>query len=293
MGAPLKEGLDYYPTSTTTTDDEELLIIELGLEAYAVFQLLLKKIYLNGYFIKFQEDNLLLFSKKIGSKPEFVEKVVTVCIKRNLLSKKQYENNNILTSNEIQEQYLKICKSAKRKDYSINKEYSELIPKIDEENQVNTECIKNDTGILQNNTGIIQEVSTQRKEETKDIKIKESFKAEKEKKSLTSENSEPYKIAKRLLHDVSVLDKVYKQPNMENWAKEIERLIRIDNRKPDDIIRALNYIKEDTFWRTVILSPTNLRKHFKMIAIKMLDDIPNSAAPRNEEHEEKVGIMEW
>ena len=107
------------------------------------------------------------------------------------------------------------------------------------------------------------------------------------------ENSEPYKIAKRLLSNILLKNPNNKKPDMQKWALEVEKIIRIDKRKPDDIRHVLSFVKNDNFWVGNILSPVKLRKHYDTLKIRMSDNVTESAAPRNEEHEEKVGIIEW
>lgn len=165
MARPIKVGLDYFPLDVTLEDKIELLEAECGLVGFAVLIKLWQKIYSNGYYIEWTEDNAMLFSRKINSDLTTVNNIINVCFKRFLLSKDHFDKYNILTSKGIQERYFKVCADSKRKSVSAIEQYlivkTELMP-------VNTEL-----------TQINSAFSTQRKEE----KSKEEERKEEESKS--------------------------------------------------------------------------------------------------------------
>lgn len=49
---------------------------------------------------------------------------------------------------------------------------------------------------------------------------------------------------------------------VEKWAIDIEKMIRIDGRKPEQILGAINFAMSDNFWKRIIWSGANLRKHY-------------------------------
>ena len=58
--------------------------------------------------------------------------------------------------------------------------------------------------------------------------------------------------------------------DLQQWAGHIDRMIRIDDRKPETIEQAIEWMyMHDDFWRPVVLSTSGLRKHFGKIAAKM------------------------
>ena len=132
MARPLKVGLDFFPLDVVMDDNLELLEAEHGLEGFAIVIKLWQKIYQNGYFIEWEQDNALLFSRRINSELTRVNDVINSCLRRNIFNKYMYESYKILTSKAIQKRYDKICSDAKRKNYEINPEFnlinSELIP---------------------------------------------------------------------------------------------------------------------------------------------------------------------
>ncbi len=62
-----------------------------------------------------------------------------------------------------------------------------------------------------------------------------------------------------------------KKPNLAQWAKEIDQMIRLDERSYEDAERILEWAQsqEDDYWPTVFQSPRTLRKLFDRALIKM------------------------
>ena len=130
MARPVKKGLDFFPLDVTVDDNLELLEAECGLEGFAIIIKLWQKIYATGYFIDWEEDNSLLFARKINSDLTTVNKVVNVGLNRGLFNKNLFNSYKILTSKGIQSRYTKICSDANRKDYSIFDDYNLINPEL-------------------------------------------------------------------------------------------------------------------------------------------------------------------
>jgi hypothetical protein len=60
----------------------------------------------------------------------------------------------------------------------------------------------------------------------------------------------------------------HKKPNLQTWAKDVDRMIRIDHRIPEDIRAVIEWCQADTFWHTVILSTAKLRAKFDQLLLK-------------------------
>lgn len=60
-----------------------------------------------------------------------------------------------------------------------------------------------------------------------------------------------------------------KKPNINNWAKDIEKMLKIDNIKYYDIQRVIDYVVRHDFWGINILSGAKLRKHYNRIYLEM------------------------
>ena len=61
----------------------------------------------------------------------------------------------------------------------------------------------------------------------------------------------------------------YKEPNLQRWAVHIDRMIRLDKRKPETITRVIIWCQQDDFWQNNILSTDKLRKHFDRLELQM------------------------
>lgn len=59
------------------------------------------------------------------------------------------------------------------------------------------------------------------------------------------------------------------KPNLQNWAIEFDKLLRIDGRKKEDIKELLAWVQKDDFWQDNILSPRTLRKQWGKLEMKM------------------------
>ncbi len=81
-------------------------------------------------------------------------------------------------------------------------------------------------------------------------------------------NSSEYRLSKLLL-DCIVERKANftegqeprRKGTIQKWAVDIERLIRIDKRTPEQVEAVIRWCQQDSFWQRQVLSGKNLRKH--------------------------------
>ncbi len=172
MARPKKTGLDYFSLDVDFFSNLKVrkIIKSCGSQAPTILIKLLCDIYKDkGYYIEMDEDWSFLIAAEIGVSEVFVKEVIQKAIEVNFFNKIM-ANKNILTSNEIQSRWLKVCKDAKRSGCEVNPEY-DLI--IQEETKLTTEK----TQLIQEETKLSTEESTQ-------SKVKES----KEEESTLTEN---------------------------------------------------------------------------------------------------------
>lgn len=124
MARPCKQGLDYFPLDVHMDRNMQLFEAEFGLTGFAVYIKLLQMIYSEGYYIKWDEDAVILFVKSINSSVNEVTDIINGCIKRDLFSNSVYTDHKVLTSRGIQKRYFEACRSAKRKIVSMVSEYN-------------------------------------------------------------------------------------------------------------------------------------------------------------------------
>jgi len=58
---------------------------------------------------------------------------------------------------------------------------------------------------------------------------------------------------------------------LQSWCKDIDKLIRIDKAKSNEIKRIVDWVVEDKFWAKNILCPASLRKHYPRFFKEVID----------------------
>ena len=120
-----KTGLDYFPLDVDFFDDPkvEFVTAKYGIIGENVSIKLLCRIYRNGYFLPWGEDETLIFAKRAGNEITYdiVAGVIQELVKREFFSKDHFSTYSILTSNGIQKRFLEATK--RRKQVAIYREY--------------------------------------------------------------------------------------------------------------------------------------------------------------------------
>ena len=81
--------------------------------------------------------------------------------------------------------------------------------------------------------------------------------------------SEAYRLAEFLLSKIISRKPDFKKPNLSTWMVHIDRMIRLDNRKPETIEKVIAWAQADDFWQNNILSPDKLRTQFDKLELGM------------------------
>ena len=101
---------------------------------------------------------------------------------------------------------------------------------------------------------------------------------EKEKKNTIDfrQNSDEFRLADLLLNLILERKPDYKRQNIQTWANHIDRMIRLDNRKPETIEAVIRWAQADTGdggkwcgWQDNILSTAKLREQFDKLELGM------------------------
>ena len=86
---------------------------------------------------------------------------------------------------------------------------------------------------------------------------------EKRKKKEFLENSIEFKLAKHLLFEIRIKNNpAFKTPDLNSWAGEVDKMIRIDGRNIEGIDYLIHWSQQNNFWFKNILSTARLRKQF-------------------------------
>ena len=89
-------------------------------------------------------------------------------------------------------------------------------------------------------------------------------------KNKYSENSDEVRLSELLLKNILEHNPGFKKPNIQKWAVNIDRLIRIDNRTVIEIEKVIDWCQNNTFWQSNILSTDKLRHHYDKLNTKRL-----------------------
>lgn len=118
-------GIDYFPFNVDFFDDDKLALIEseFGLKGSIIAIRLLCKIYKEGYYYQWGDDECLLFARKAGAGivPSLVGQVVNGLVKRSFFNKELFDSFKILTSRGIQSRYFDAVK--RRQHVEVKREY--------------------------------------------------------------------------------------------------------------------------------------------------------------------------
>ena len=61
------------------------------------------------------------------------------------------------------------------------------------------------------------------------------------------------------------------ESQIQSWCKDMDKLIRIDKAKPEEIKQVIDWVVRDDFWNTNVMSAEKLRKHYPKLYKKAID----------------------
>lgn len=115
------KGIPYFPIYATFFEEEviELLEAQYGIRASYIVMRLLCKIYKEGYYISWGQEQSLIFIRKIGGeiKQQTMDKIIDLLLDKEFFDRESYEKYGILTSEQIQRVWLEATIRRKR-DFS-------------------------------------------------------------------------------------------------------------------------------------------------------------------------------
>ena len=91
MARPLKAGLEYFPLDVKLNDKVKIIESIHGLEGFAILIKLYQKIYSEGYCMKWEEKEQILFSNSISVGKKEVMSLVEDCIKWDIFDEDMYK----------------------------------------------------------------------------------------------------------------------------------------------------------------------------------------------------------
>lgn len=115
---PIKTGLNYFAFDIDFFNDEKIEFVsaKYGVEGELIAVRLLCRIYRNGYYQKWDDDQCLLFAKRSNIDFETVQNTIQELIKREFFNEKLYKKYGILTSKGVQMRYFESVKRRSKVD---------------------------------------------------------------------------------------------------------------------------------------------------------------------------------
>ncbi len=111
-------GINYFPVGVNFMEENAMEVIEAkyGIKSPAIVLKLLCKIYKEGYFIRWDEEQCLIFANKAGREVQAaeVQGIIEILFIKGILDRNSYLANGILTSANIQKVWMEATKRRKR-----------------------------------------------------------------------------------------------------------------------------------------------------------------------------------
>ena len=112
------DGINYFPVSVNFMEENAMEVIEVkyGIKGSAIVLKLMCKIYKEGYYIRWDEEQCLIFANKAGREvqAEEVKGIIKILFIKGILDENSYREKGILTSESIQKVWLEATKRRKR-----------------------------------------------------------------------------------------------------------------------------------------------------------------------------------
>ena len=112
------DGINYFPIGVNFMEENAMEVIEAkyGIKGPAIVLKLLCRIYKEGYFIRWDEEQCLIFANKAGREVQAaeVQGIIEILFIKGILDRNSYLENGILTSESIQKVWLEATKRRKR-----------------------------------------------------------------------------------------------------------------------------------------------------------------------------------
>ena len=112
------DGINYFPVGVNFMKENAMEVIEAkyGIKGSAIVLKLMCKIYKEGYYIRWDEEQCLIFANKAGREvqAEEVQGIIEILFTKGILDRNSYQENGILTSESIQKVWMEATKRRKR-----------------------------------------------------------------------------------------------------------------------------------------------------------------------------------
>lgn len=150
-----RTAIDYFPVDTSWDLKMRLVISKFGLEGIGAVIQLEQMIFNEGYACLWNEESEFLFMAEYHVSKERIDLIMEYCLEHGIFDRQLLEERKILTSRDIQLEWLKICEICRRKS-------CEIAPDIDltaEKTEPERWLFGENSGAAQNRSSDIQKPS--------------------------------------------------------------------------------------------------------------------------------------
>jgi hypothetical protein len=109
---------------------------------------------------------------------------------------------------------------------------------------------------------------TQREQKQNNNKNVEECKRKERRKRVYDTNSDPFQLALRLFTRIKENNPDHREPNLHKWADDMRLLVEKDKKDPGKIANLIDWVQNDDFEQTNVLSAAKLRKRYDQLVMK-------------------------
>lgn len=117
------DGINYFPMGVNFSEENAMEVIEAkyGIKGSGIVLKLLCKIYKEGYYILWGEEQCIIFASKAGRDVEAqeVDDIVNILCNKGMFNQESYTKHHVLTSETIQKIWVEATKRRKREIDSL------------------------------------------------------------------------------------------------------------------------------------------------------------------------------
>jgi phage replication O-like protein O len=108
--------------------------------------------------------------------------------------------------------------------------------------------------------------------------------------------SHQYQLSELLLNKILAHTPAFKKPDLQKWAQQMNVIMEIDQRPPEEVKAVILFAQDDSFWRDKILSVSKLRKQYDQLNARRLLAHASPAARKYQStnsNEEEADDYKW
>jgi Txe/YoeB family toxin of Txe-Axe toxin-antitoxin module len=251
----------YFSHDANARQDEKVLMLraEHGWEGYGIFWALVEMMFESS-------DSTLHLNKIRGIAVSYnipitvLESVINTCITEDLF----VSDGEKFWSDSLIRRKTKYMEIKEKKSEAGRKGMAKRWGKD------NTDITDDNSVITKNNKGKESKVKESKGKEIKEKKKKEKPSSPKQ---VYDEDSSHYQLALRLFKNILNNNPDYKEPNLQNWANDVRLMMEQDKRTEEQISYLVDWVQNDSFWKTNILSVSKLREKFDQLVMRVKENI--------------------